>query len=404
MIAGRRIVLGVSGSIAAFKGVALASQLVKAGASVDVVMTPSARRFIAPLSFRAITGRPVLTELWDEESSDAIGHVALGRAADLIVIAPATAATIARLAHGMADDALGATVLASTAPLLIAPAMEPHMWAAAATVENVTILRRRGAIVMEPGEGRLASGQIGRGRLPEPEEIVDAIAREFEREQDLMGRHVVVTAGGTREAIDPVRFIGNRSSGKMGVAVAEQARRRGARVTLIHGPLQVALPAGVEAVAVESTREMEEAIHSAVRTASALVMAAAPADFRPSAIAGQKIKRRASVTLDLVPNPDILARLADWRGIKVGFAAETDDVIENARAKVTAKRVDLIVANDVSEEGSGFGTDTNRVTFVFPDGRVESRPLQTKSAVADDILDLIVGLLALKEVVQPSST
>ncbi len=402
MISGRRIVLGVSGSIAAFKAVALASQLVKAGASVDVVMTPSARRFIAPLSFRAITGRPILTELWDEDSSDAIGHVALGRAAELIVIAPATAATIARLAHGLADDALAATVLASTAPLLIAPAMEPRMWAAAATVDNVTLLRRRGAIVMEPGEGRLASGQVGRGRLPEPEEIVDAIAREFGRGSDLAGRHVVVTAGGTREAIDPVRFIGNRSSGKMGVAVAEQARRRGARVTLIHGPLQVALPAGVDAVAVESTREMEEAIHAAIETASALVMAAAPADFRPSAIADQKIKRRTSITLDLVPNPDILAGLADWHGIKIGFAAETDNLIESARGKVTAKKVDLIVANDVSEEGSGFGTDTNRVTFVFPDGRVDVRPLQAKSAVADEILDRVVGLLALKEVVQPA--
>lgn len=391
-LAGKNVVLCVTGSIAAYKIVQLASDLVKAGALVDVAMSEAATRFVTPLTFRSITHRPVITDLWAPDAELEIGHVTLGRRAAVVVVAPATADALARLALGLAGDAVGTTVLASTAPLLIAPAMEPNMWANPATQANVTTLRTRGAQVMEPGEGRMASGHMGQGRLPEPAEILAAIEHVLTPSaHDLEGKRVVVTAGGTQEPIDPVRYIGNRSTGKMGFAIAEAARNRGAGVTLIVGPSASGFVAGTELVRVDTTLALQKAVRGAIGAADALVMAAAPADFRVEAADGHKIKRTGDVvTLRLVPNPDILASIADWRGFKVGFAAETDDLIANAARKVDSKKVDLIVANDVTAPGSGFGSDTNQVTFVFANGRVEPKPLMSKRDVADAILDVVV--------------
>ena len=394
-LSGRHVVLGVTGSISAFKAVAIASELVKRGALVDVVMTESATRFIAPLSFRALTHRPVVTSLWTDETELEIGHVTLGRRADILLIYPATANVLARMAAGLADDALTTTYLATTAPVVVAPAMEPHMWSHDATQSNATILRRRGVQFLGPRDGRMASGQMGLGRLAEPAEAIEALEQLFRTKRDLVGKYIVVTAGGTQEPIDPVRYIGNRSSGKMGFAIAEAARDRGARVTVIAGATQVTPPSGVEFLRVQSTHDLETCIHAEIQDADALVMAAAPADFRVENSANQKIKRGAGVvTLSLVANPDILAGLANWHGVKIGFAAETNDMLSHAQAKVKSKSVAMIVANDVTAEGSGFGTDTNQVTFVFDDGRVEPFPLLTKRDVAERILDVIVERLS----------
>jgi phosphopantothenoylcysteine decarboxylase/phosphopantothenate--cysteine ligase len=394
----RQIVLGVTGSIAAFKAVALASDLVKAGALVDVVMTRAATEFVTPLSFRAITHRPVVTDLWAPDAELEIGHVTLGRRAELVAVVPATADALARLAHGLAADALGTTVLASQAPLLLAPAMEPHMWAHAATRANVATLEARGVHFIGPREGRMASGHSGPGRMAEPDEIRAEIERILARRRDLAGRRVVVTAGGTQEPIDPVRYIGNRSTGKMGFAVAEAARDRGAAVALIVGATSAPLPAGVEVVPVGTTLELQAAVRAQIQSADALVMAAAPADFRVERPAEGKIKRgEGKLAIALVPNPDILASIADWPGLKIGFAAETEDLIAHAREKLARKKVDLIVANDVTREGSGFGTDTNEVTFLFKDGRVEPRPIMPKREVAEAILDLVVERLAARD-------
>ena len=391
---GRRIVLGVTGSIAAFKAVALASELVKAGALVDAVLTPAAERFVTRLSFQAITQRPVVTDLWAGDAELEIGHVTLGRRAELVVVAPATADAIARYAHGLASDALMTTLLATTAPVLVAPAMEPNMWAHPATQANVAALRGRGVLVLEPAEGRMASGRSGRGRMPEPAELLAEIERLLGRGRDLAGRRVVVTAGGTQEPIDPVRYIGNRSSGKMGFAVAEAARERGAEVVLLVGAVTASVPPGVEVVPVGTTLDLAAALQRAAEGADAIVMAAAPADFRVESQASHKLKRgEGGLTLRLVPNPDVIAGMADWAGVKIAFAAETDDLIANARTKLERKKVDLIVANDVTAEGSGFGTDTNQVVFVHADGRVDPRPLQSKRAVAEEILDFIVERL-----------
>ena len=393
-LAGRQIVLGVTGSIAAFKAVALASELVKRGALVDVVMTQAAEQFVKKLSFQAITHRPVVTDLWAGDAELEIGHVTLGRRAELVVVAPATADAIARYANGLGSDALLTTLLATEAPVLLAPAMEPHMWAHPATQANVSTLRGRGVRLLEPAEGRMASGHSGRGRMAEPLDIVAEIERVFSAGRDLAGRRIVVTAGGTQEAIDPVRYIGNRSSGKMGFAIAEAARDRGAAVTLVLGAATAAVPTGVDVVRVTTTLDLAEKLRAAAHGADAIVMAAAPADFRVDSVAEHKIKRGpGEVTLKLVPNPDVIAGMADWNGVKVAFAAETDDLIENAVAKLRRKRVDMIVANDVTAEGSGFGTETNQVSFVHADGRVEERPLMSKRAVAEEILDFVAARL-----------
>lgn len=390
---GKRVLLGVSASIAAFKAVALASDLVKSGASVDVLMTPHAAHFVAPLSFEAIVHRPVVTDLF-EPSTRSIAHVSLGTEADAFVVAPATADCIAGLALGLAHDALLATALSTRAPLLVAPAMETLMYEHPATQANLETLRGRGATIVEPASGRLASGRVGRGRMAEPAEIADALRVVLGRSSDLAGKRIVVTAGGTQEPIDPVRHVGNRSSGKMGYAIAAAARDRGAQVVLITAPATIQPPYGVEVRPVTTALEMKAAVEEVVRCADALIMAAAVADYRVASIVDQKIKRTGEeLVLRLVPNPDIVAGIKGDSFVKVGFAAETSDLIAHAQEKLVRKGLDLIVANDVSAPGSGFGTDTNQVTFVDRTG-VEALPLLSKREVADRILDRVSRLLA----------
>jgi phosphopantothenoylcysteine decarboxylase / phosphopantothenate---cysteine ligase len=392
-LAGKHLLLGVSGSIAAFKAVALASELVKLGATVDVLMTPAATRFVQPLSFSALTHRPVLIDLF-AAAEQPIPHVQLGLSAQALVVAPATADCLAGLALGLGHDALLATALSSRAPLVLAPAMETQMYEHPATQQNLETLRRRGATVVEPAAGWLASGRSGRGRMAEPAEIVETLQRLLGRTRDLQGRRVVVTAGGTQEPIDPVRYIGNRSSGKMGFAVAEAARDRGAEVILFAGPTALAPPAGVQVRSITSARDLEAAIHQAVVGADAIVMAAAVADYRVDQAADHKLKRTGDdLILRLVPNPDIIAGLTQAGLIKIGFAAETDDLLANAQSKLVRKGLDLIVANDVSSPGSGFGTDTNQVTLISATS-VEPLPLLSKREVADRILDRLVAILA----------
>ena len=440
-LAGRFIGLGVTGSIAAFKAVDLLRLLRAEGADVQVLMTPSATRFVAPLTLAALSRRHVDAEVLDLLPDGRIGHVVTADAADAILVAPATAHWLGAMAHGLAGDVVTATCLATSAPVVVAPAMDGDMYAHPATQANVEILRGRfGYAIVEPESGALASGQVGPGRLADLDAIVDAVvaaigSRPVRRPDpadrpprlagqaadalgrdadDLAGRHGVVTAGGTAEPIDPVRFIGNRSTGTMGVAVAEAARDRGARVTLIVGMVSVPLPEGVEVVRAESAAAMRAALRRVLETAAgragfdALVMAAAVADFRPSAAADRKIQRTdGGLTLELVANPDLLAEIGRFvrglddtgastrrplapRPILVGFAAETGS-LARAAGKLARKRVDLIVANDVAEEGSGFGTPTNRVTLVASDGTEAALPLLPKREVAERILDRVVA-------------
>ena len=398
----KRIVLGITGGIAAYKAAFLASRLTQAGAQVDVIMTPDAARFITPLTLRAVTGRPVYDDLFGALPDGRIVHVNLGHVADLLVIAPLTAHTLARLAHGLADDLLTATALACPAPLLLAPAMEEHMWQHPATQANLATLRARGAQQVGPGHGHLASGASGIGRMAEPEEILAAIQRSLARGGPLTGRRVVITAGGTREPIDPVRFVGNRSSGKMGVALAEAALDLGADVTVVHGPLAVPLPPGVTAVAVETAVEMCQAVLAVQAETDVLIGAAAVADFRPAEVADQKIKKKGDsggLVITLVRNPDILAAVAErkaalgWPRVTVGFAAETENLLDHAQAKLAAKGLDLIVANDVTAADAGFGVDTNRVVLLTPGAAPEPLPLLSKQAVAERIMQWVAGKL-----------
>jgi len=394
---GRRVVLGVTGSIASYKAADVASKLTQAGAVIDVILTPSAREFITPLTFRSLTGRPVVTDMFDVASEHAEEHVALARAADVVLIAPASATTIARLAHGLADDMLALTTLATTAPIVIAPAMDAQMWANPATQANVAALRARGVLFAGPAEGRLASGHVGLGRVLETDDIIGAVCVALSRDGDLAGRRVVVSAGGTQEPLDPVRYIGNRSSGKMGFAIAQAARDRGARVTLVCGPVALRTPYAVDRIDVRTTADMAAAIAEATRGCDALIMAAAPADFRPADPAVQKIKRTGDrITVELVPNDDILAGLGGGF-VKVGFAAETQSMVENAREKVRRKGLDLIAANDVTQPQAGFAADTNLVTLIDRDGVVEELPLLTKYEVAGRILDRVVRMLASRD-------
>ena len=392
-LTGRRIVLGVTGSIASYKAADIASRLVQGGAEVDVALTRSACEFIAPLTFRALTGRQPYTDLFALDAPYGEAHVELARAADLVLIAPASASTLARLAHGLADDFVSLTVLATVAPVLVAPAMDSQMWSHPATQANLEMLRGRGVEVLGPVTGRLASGRTGSGRLLEPDQIVDLVKARLGRERgDLAGRHIVVTAGGTREPMDPVRYIGNRSSGKMGYAVAEAARDRGARVTLISSA-SLPDPTGIAVVRVESARELEAAVTTAIIDCDALVMAAAVADYRPAQAVERKIKRgdTASRTLELVQNPDIVAG-ATGPFIKVAFAAETDDLLENARRKLEHKGAHLVAANDVTASDAGFGTETNRVIILDRDGGREVLPLLSKYDTASRLLDRIAAL------------
>ena len=396
-IAGKRVVLGVTGSIACYKAADIASKLMQAGALVDVVLTRSAQEFITPLTFRSLTHRLVITDLFDANSEDPLEHVEIARQADAIVIAPATANIMAKLTHGMADDALSTIVLATEAPVLIAPAMERHMWANTATQANVSALRERGFMFAGPNEGRLASGAVGSGRLVETAEILEALGGILSANQDLAGRHIVVSAGGTQEPIDPVRVVTNRSSGKQGYAFAEAARDRGARVTLVSAA-SLANPPGVNVVKVESARQMLAAVSDALNDAAdALVMAAAVADWEPISAAGQKMKKvegQDRLTIEMTKTPDILAQVSGLPGIKVGFAAETEDLLNNARAKLESKSLDMIVANDVSATDAGFAVDTNRVVILDKSGGQEDLPLMSKREVADTVLDRVCGLLS----------
>lgn len=395
-LAGRRIVLGVSGSIAAYKAADLASKLRQAGALVDTVMTRGATEFITPLALRAVTGRDVITDMYDRHADLAVEHVELAHAADAVVIAPATAATIARLAQGLAEDMLAVTVLATAAPVLVAPAMEANMFAHPATQANLSVLRERGATIVGPATGHLASGRSGVGRMEEPATIVDAVKLVLGRGGDLAGRRLVVSAGGTQEPIDPVRFVSNHSSGKMGYAIAEAGRDRGAAVTLVSTPVALAPPYGVDTVYVRRAVEMRDAVIAACRDADALIMAAAVADFQPAVVSGQKIKKRpgqTGLTLEMERTPDILQEVAavaacgDLRRlVRVGFAAESQDLLENAAAKLHAKGLAFIAANDITASDAGFGTDTNRVVLLDAGG-AEHLPLLSKYDVACRLLD-----------------
>jgi phosphopantothenoylcysteine decarboxylase/phosphopantothenate--cysteine ligase len=392
---GRRVVLGVTGGIAAYKAAELCRRLVDAGAHVIPVLTDDAQRFIGAVTFSALASEPARTSLF--EGPDPIPHTTLGRDADLIVVAPATAKLIGKYAHGISDDLLSATLLATTAPVLLAPAMHTEMWEHAAVQDNLAVLRRRGVHVVDPGEGRLAGGDTGPGRLAEPGRIVAAAAEVLAAGGDLGGRRVLVTAGGTREPIDPVRFVGNRSSGKMGYAVAEAAARRGAAVTLVTTIGRPAETSGIEIVRVQTAEEMAAAVLSRVADSDAVVMAAAVADFRPKAIADEKLKKRDGVPdVVLEPTPDILAMLGERKQpgqVVVGFAAETEHVREHAAEKLAAKRVDLMVANDVSAPDSGFEVDTNQAILLYSSGSWEETPLLDKRELAGLILDRLAAVL-----------
>ena len=393
MLTNKTIVLGITGSIAAYKAAELASKLTQAGARVDVIMTESATKFIAPLTLRSLTGRPVVTSMWELSSEFSIEHVALAEAADVVAIVPATANIIAKLAAGIADDMLTCTVLATKAPVIVAPAMNVNMLENPVTQDNLAKLKSRGFILVGPTYGRLASGEMGAGRLAETETIIGTIKQVLGRSGDLAGRRILVTAGGTQEPIDPVRHIGNRSSGKMGYAVAEAARDRGAAVSLITAPTSLPEPVGIEITYIRTATEMKEAVAKATAQADALIMTAAVADYQPKSIARKKIKKDSpSLTLELVRTPDILTEVKG-NFLKIGFAAESDDVVANARQKLEKKRLDIIVANDITDASSSFGADTNKVTLISRDGNVENLPLLTKREVADKILDRVLELL-----------
>lgn len=441
MLLNKHIIVGICGGIASYKAVELVSRLQQAGALVDVVMTEHAEDFVRPLTFATMSHRPVYTDLWEASGQAAERHIALAEVADALVIVPATANTVAKLAYGIADNMLTAVALATKAPLLLAPAMYHEMYRHPATQANLALLRERGVEIVEPEVGRLASGAIGPGRLPETPVLMGAIGMLLGRHGDLTGRHVVVTAGGTQEPLDPVRYIGNRSSGKMGYALAVEARDRGAHVTLISGPVALPAPYGVALQQVETAQQMRDAVFTAITDADALVMSAAVADFRPVTPAAHKMKKESikgieqsseSISLEavnakdtkdaeyhngmkqgeqvvfplyLTHNPDILGELAasfDWqqrsgqlqrRLIRVGFAAETDDVITHAQSKLLRKQLDLLVANDVSRSDSGFGTETNKVFIFHATGAVEDLPVMPKTEVAAIIWDRVVSLL-----------
>jgi phosphopantothenoylcysteine decarboxylase / phosphopantothenate---cysteine ligase len=365
---------------------------------VHVVMTKSATEFVNPTTFEALTGNPVVTEMFGPKPSHDIAHIKLADAADLMVIAPATANIMAKFANGIADDMLTCIVLATKAPVVVCPAMHHNMYTNAATQENIDKLKKRGFYIVPAARGRLASGSIGYGRLPDIAEIFGHIQLVAGRSGDLKGKRIVVTAGGTQEAIDPVRFIGNRSSGKMGYAVAEAARDRGAQVTLIAAPVSLPDPVGVAMVKIRGVIELRDAVVKAVKKTDVLVMSAAAADFLPKTAAAQKIKKSdAGFTLELTKAPDILSTIKEGKFIKVGFKAETQDLEDNAKAKLYKTNLDLIVANDVTKPGSGFGTDTNEVTIINRQGKAEHLPLLSKREVADKILDRVVGLMGRKK-------
>jgi len=393
VLSNKSVVLGVTGSIAAYKAVEIASQLTQARAMVSVIMTREATEFMTPLTFQAITHRPVATDVFELGAESQIMHISLAQTADVVVIAPATANIMAKLAAGIADDILCSTVIATKAPVLIAPAMEANMYANPATQDNLLKLKARNFSTVGPAWGRSASGTEGLGRLIDITSIMSSICQILGKSGDLAGSHIVVTAGGTREPIDPVRYIGNHSSGKMGYALAEAARDRGASVSLITAPTYLSEPIGVDIVDVNTAQEMYEAVTRVVYGADALIMAAAVADYRPASTARQKIKKGdTGLILELEPTADILSTVkGDF--LKIGFAAESSDLLENAKRKLQQKGLDLIVANDITASDSGFGADNDQVAIIDRKDKVDSLPLLPKREVADQILDRLVPLL-----------
>ena len=391
----REIVLGVSGSIAAYKAADLASQLTQAGVRLDVVLTPAAAKFVTPLTFQSVSGRPAYVDMFDTASGASELHIELARRANALLIAPASATTIARVALGLAEDLVSLTALATRAPIIVCPAMDPQMFEHEVTQAHLETLRRRGLHVVGPEEGRLASGHTGPGRMSEVHTIIGALRYVLGKDADLAGRKVVVSAGGTQEPVDPVRYVGNYSSGKMGYALAEAARDRGADTVLVSGPAALPEPYAVRVLPVRQAAEMRDAVLAECADADAVIMAAAVADYQPAEEVGQKIKRRQKgLSLSLVRTPDILAEIGRRAGlVKVGFAAETEDLVSNAQGKITKKGLDLIVANDVSAEGSGFGADTNEVVLIDADGGRDAPGLLPKYEVGHRILDRVKALL-----------
>ncbi len=397
----KRILLGVTGSIACYKSVELASKLTQAGAKVDVILTESAARFVTPLSFRSVTGRPIYTDMWGLD--DHVRHVGLGESADLMLIAPATANTIAKLASGMADNLLAVTALAARCPLLIAPAMDGGMWEHPATQTNVGTLQERGVVVIGPAEGRMASGLGGVGRMVEPMDLLGEIRLRLGMSGPLSGRRVIVSTGPTREPVDPVRFISNRSSGKQGIAVAQAALDAGAQVTLVAGPTCEEPPYGARVIDVQTTQEMGDAILSCVDETDILMMVAAVADFRPNAVSDRKIKKNENadwgLAIGLEKTLDILSAVKERRDVTgfprvvLGFAAETHNAFEYGREKLLRKGLNFIAVNDVTADGAGFAVDTNRVVLLSSAGVVEEMPLQSKTAVAERLIYYVAGAL-----------
>ena len=395
MLTDKTIVLGITGSIAAYKAAEIASKLTGDDAKVEVIMTEAATKFITPLTLRSITHRPVVTDMFEPASEFSLEHISLAEAADVVLIAPATANVIAKLAAGIADDMLCCTVLATEAPVIVAPAMNVNMFQNSITQDNLAKLKARGFTIVDPAYGRLASGKIGWGRLTKVEKIIDTVQQVLDRRRDLVGKRIVVTAGGTQEPIDPVRHIGNRSSGKMGYAMAEAARDRGAAVSLITAPTSLPEPVGIKLTHIKTAIQMKDAVTKTMAQVDALIMAAAVADYQPKRVVKTKIKKEksSSLTLELARTPDILTEVKGGF-LKVGFAAESENLVANARRKLEKKQLDLIVANDITDSSSVFGADTNKVTLIDRNGKMDKLPLLTKREVADRILDKVVGLLS----------
>ena len=401
MLNGKKIALGVTGGIAVYKAVDLVSRLRKQGAEVRVIMTEHAQQFVTPLTFKEISGNKVAVSMWDSNQEFNVEHIALANWADAFVVAPATANILAKMANGIADDLLSTTLLAAQAPIIVCPAMNTGMYQNSITQENIEKLQKHGVTVMPPAVGYLACGVTGPGRLPEPQQIVEFIDAFFaKKDGDMVGMKVLVTAAGTREPIDPVRFVGNRSSGKMGYAIAQAAAQRGAEVLLVTGPSALEIPPNVNGVKVESTNEMLEACMEAYEKMDVVIKAAAVADYRPRDVADQKIKKKTDDALTVVmdKNPDILKELGARKAhqVLVGFAAETQNLLENAREKIVKKNLDMIVANDVTAAGAGFNADTNIVKFLFPSGEVRSLEQMAKTQVANILLDTVMELKAKK--------
>ena len=401
MLNGKKIALGVTGGIAVYKAVDLVSRLRKQGAEVRVIMTEHAQQFVTPLTFKEISGNKVAVSMWDSNQEFNVEHISLANWADAFVVAPATANILAKMANGIADDLLSTTLLAAQAPIIVCPAMNTGMYQNPITQENIEKLQKHGVTVMPPAVGYLACGVTGPGRLPEPQQIVEFIDAFFaKKDGDMVGLKVLVTAAGTREPIDPVRFVGNRSSGKMGYAIAQAAAQRGAEVLLVTGPSALEIPPNVNGVKVETTNEMLEACMAAYGDMDVVIKAAAVADYRPRDVADQKIKKKTDDALTVVmdKNPDILKELGARKAhqILVGFAAETQNLLENAREKIVKKNLDMIVANDVTAAGAGFNADTNIVKFLFPSGEVRSLEQMAKTQVANILLDTVMELKANK--------